>query len=49
MSRQEQREATVDAVIVGAGFSGLYLLHRFRKLRLRTRVYERGQGVCGTW
>ena len=49
MSRQEQREATVDAVIVGAGFSGLYLLHRFRKLGLRTRVYERGQGVGGTW
>ncbi|MBO88388.1 MAG: cyclohexanone monooxygenase [Rickettsiales bacterium] len=49
MSRQEQREAIVDAIIVGAGFSGLYLLHRFRKLGLRTRVYERGQGVGGTW
>ena len=49
MSAKQQRETTVDAVIVGAGFSGLYLLHRFRKLGLTTRVLERGGGVGGTW
>ena len=49
MSAKQQRETTVDAVIVGAGFSGLYLLHRFRKLSLTTRVLERGGGVGGTW
>jgi len=49
MSAQQQRETKVDAVIVGAGFSGLYLLHRFRKLGLTTRVFERGDGVGGTW
>jgi cyclohexanone monooxygenase len=39
----------VDAVIVGAGFSGLYLLHRLRSLGFSTRVLERGTDVGGTW
>src|SRR2546423_3498601 len=38
-----------DAVIVGAGFSGLYMLHRLRGLGLSVRVYEAGDGVGGTW
>jgi len=38
-----------DAVIVGAGFSGLYMLHRLRGLGLSARVYEAGAGVGGTW
>ena len=38
-----------DAVIIGAGFSGLYMLHRLRNLGLRCRVYETGEGVGGTW
>ncbi len=39
----------VDAVIVGAGFSGLYLLHLLRKNGFSTRVFERGDDVGGTW
>ena len=39
----------VDIVIVGAGFSGLYLLHRLRKQGFSTRCFERGDGVGGTW
>jgi cyclohexanone monooxygenase len=39
----------VDAVVVGAGFSGLYQLYRLRELGLRTRVFESGDGVGGTW
>jgi cyclohexanone monooxygenase len=39
----------LDAVVVGAGFSGLYMLHRLRGLGLRTRVLEAGGGVGGTW
>ncbi|MEP1261301.1 MAG: NAD(P)/FAD-dependent oxidoreductase [Rhizobiaceae bacterium] len=39
----------VDVVIVGAGFSGLYLLHRCRQLGLSARVWEAGAGVGGTW
>src|ERR1700685_845656 len=40
---------TVDAVIVGAGFSGLYQLYRLRELGLTTRVFEAGDDVGGTW
>jgi len=39
----------LDAVIVGAGFSGLYMLHKLRSQGLRARVYEAGAGVGGTW
>ncbi len=38
-----------DAVIIGAGFAGLYMLHRLRGLGLSARVFERGDGVGGTW
>lgn len=38
-----------DAVIVGAGFAGLYMLHRVRGLGLTARIYEAGSGVGGTW
>ncbi len=36
-------------MVVGAGFSGLYMLHRLRELGLRARVLERGGAVGGTW
>jgi cyclohexanone monooxygenase len=39
----------VDAVIVGAGFAGLCMLHRLRQLGLAVRVFEAGRGVGGTW
>jgi cation diffusion facilitator CzcD-associated flavoprotein CzcO len=39
----------VDVIIVGAGFAGLYTLHRLRGLGLRARVFEAGTGVGGTW
>ena len=41
--------ATFDAVIVGAGFAGLYTLHRLRGLGLSVRVFEAADGVGGTW
>ncbi|UBU11351.1 flavin-containing monooxygenase [Nonomuraea gerenzanensis] len=40
---------STDAVVIGAGFSGMYMLHRLRGLGLTTRLYERGDGVGGTW
>jgi cyclohexanone monooxygenase len=40
---------TADAVIVGAGLSGLYQLHRLREDGLSVRVIEAGSGVGGTW
>jgi cation diffusion facilitator CzcD-associated flavoprotein CzcO len=39
----------VDAVVVGAGFAGLYMLYRLRQLGLTVRVFEAGDGVGGTW
>ena len=38
-----------DAVIVGAGFAGLYMLHRLREAGFTARVFEAGDGVGGTW
>jgi cyclohexanone monooxygenase len=50
---QEQRQpevgAVFDAIVVGAGFAGLYMLHRLRGLGFTARVYEAGGGVGGTW
>ena len=46
----EERATDFDAVVVGAGFSGLYMLHRLRnEMGLSARVYEIGDGVGGTW
>jgi cyclohexanone monooxygenase len=38
-----------DVVIVGAGFGGMYLLHRLRGLGLSARIFEAATGVGGTW
>lgn len=40
---------TYDVVVIGAGFAGMYMLHRLRGLGLSVRVYEQGSGVGGTW
>jgi hypothetical protein len=40
----------LDAVVIGAGFSGMYMLKSLRdKLGLKVRVYEAGETVGGTW
>src|SRR3989442_2476467 len=38
-----------DAIVIGAGVSGLYQLYRLRELGLTVRVFEAGTGVGGTW
>ena len=38
-----------DAVVVGAGFAGLYMVHRLRGLGFSVRAFEAGDGVGGTW
>jgi cyclohexanone monooxygenase len=48
--REEQNDAyLLDAVIVGAGFAGMYMLYRLRNLGMSARVFEAGDGVGGTW
>ncbi|MEH7253801.1 NAD(P)/FAD-dependent oxidoreductase [Neobacillus niacini] len=53
-SSQNQKNGTdqiteFNAVVVGAGFSGMYMLHSLRELGLTTRVFEGGSDVGGTW
>ena len=48
-TRQNGHDAPLDAVIVGAGFAGMYMLHRLRGMGFSTRVLEAGSGVGGTW
>jgi cation diffusion facilitator CzcD-associated flavoprotein CzcO len=57
MSRREPEDAPGDAVhngrldviVVGAGFSGLYMLHRLRQQGLIVSVLEEAPEVGGTW
>lgn len=49
MSNQNDRRPDVDVVVVGAGFSGLYLLYRLRRMGLSTKVLEQAGDVGGTW
>jgi len=39
----------LDMIIVGAGFSGLYMIHRAQQSGLSVRCFEAGGGVGGTW
>ena len=48
-SRKVEEDQHFDAVIVGAGFAGMYMLHCLNKLGLSCCVFETGDGVGGTW
>ncbi|KMO82751.1 Phenylacetone monooxygenase [Mycolicibacterium chlorophenolicum] len=48
-SNAREAAAVVDAVVVGAGFGGLYALHKFREQGLSVRVFEAAPDVGGTW
>ncbi|WP_280174770.1 NAD(P)/FAD-dependent oxidoreductase [Hyphomicrobium sp. CS1BSMeth3] len=41
--------ASYDVIIVGAGFGGMYMLHRLRALGLSARVLDVASDVGGTW
>ena len=47
--QERDDNARFDVVVVGAGFAGLYLVHRLRGLGLSVRVYEAALDVGGTW
>ena len=42
-------DRSLDAVIVGAGFAGIYMLHRLKNMGLRAKVFESAGGIGGTW
>ena len=48
-SNSEPQTPATDVVVVGAGFAGLYALHRLRALGLRCTVIEAASDVGGTW
>src|SRR6202051_4864325 len=48
-STTSKAAASYDVVVVGAGFAGMYMLHRLRGLGMTARAFEQGDGVGGTW
>lgn len=44
-----KQTSPLDVVVIGAGFGGMYALHRLRKLGYRVQVLEAADGVGGTW
>jgi cyclohexanone monooxygenase len=46
---QTSPQRNFDVVVVGAGFGGMYMLHRLRGMGFSVRVLEAGSGVGGTW
>jgi cation diffusion facilitator CzcD-associated flavoprotein CzcO len=48
-SDRQSLNTTVDAVVVGAGFAGMYMLHCLREMGLDVMVLEAGGSVGGTW
>ena len=47
--RAPETDVEFDAIVVGAGFGGMYMLHCLRQNGFSARVYEAGSGVGGTW
>ena len=46
---QSAKAANFDAIIIGAGISGIFMLYRLRELAMTARVFETGTNVGGTW
>lgn len=49
MQHDTARPATFDAVVIGAGFAGIYALYRLRAMGLAVQALERADDVGGTW
>lgn len=49
MAARQDEPLELDAVIVGAGFSGVYTLHRLRQLNLNVKILEAASDIGGTW
>jgi cation diffusion facilitator CzcD-associated flavoprotein CzcO len=47
--RPATRTTDFDAIVIGAGISGMFMLYRLRELGLTTRVFEAGTDIGGTW
>ncbi|MGY9015918.1 MAG: NAD(P)-binding protein, partial [Rhodospirillales bacterium] len=48
MSRN-QNTISLDALVVGAGFGGIYMLHKLRGMGLSAKIVDVASGIGGTW
>jgi cation diffusion facilitator CzcD-associated flavoprotein CzcO len=48
-SEQNDLESSLDAIIIGAGFSGLYMIYRLREAGFSVQAFEAADNVGGTW
>ena len=49
MTQVSETSQNLDVAIVGAGFSGLFMLYRLRAMGLKCRIFDSAGGVGGTW
>ena len=49
MSNTQPFSPEFDAIVIGAGMSGMYQLYKLRQLGLKALILEAGTGVGGTW
>jgi len=49
MEAHSGADAQFDAVVVGTGFGGMYMLHRLRERGLKVCAFEAGDDIGGTW
>jgi len=49
MSHRSSVPSELDVIVVGAGFSGLYMLYKLRQIGLSAIAFEAGSDVGGTW
>ena len=47
--RERSEPFDTDVVVIGAGFAGLYAVHRFRSMGLSVQGFEAAHGVGGVW
>jgi cyclohexanone monooxygenase len=49
VNRASANAGHFDAIVIGAGFAGLYMLHKLRGLGMSVKVLEAGSDIGGTW
>ena len=49
MSEKRKMKRDLDVIVVGAGFAGVYMVHKMRELGYSVRAFEAGDGLGGTW
>lgn len=49
MKPKNESNADLDVIVVGAGFSGMHILHEFLKRDYNVHLFDDGEGVGGTW